>query len=75
MVFVGLAGMYDPPRPEAMDALARCREAGIRVIMITGDHPETAVAIAKELKLDSQVAAVTGAELDRMSDTELTERS
>ena len=75
MVFVGLAGMYDPPRPEAMGALARCRGAGIRVIMITGDHPETAVAIAKELKLDSQVAAVTGAELDRMSDAELTERS
>ncbi len=75
MVFVGLAGMYDPPRPEAMDALSRCRDAGIRVIMITGDHPETAVAIAKELKLDSQVAAVTGAELDRMSDTELTDRS
>lgn len=75
MVFVGLAGMYDPPRPEAMDALARCRAAGIRVIMITGDHPETAVAIAKELKLDSQVAAVTGAELDRMSDAELTDRS
>ena len=75
MVFVGLAGMYDPPRPEAMDALSRCRDAGIRVIMITGDHPETAVAIAKELKLDSQVAAVTGAELDRMSDMELTERS
>ena len=75
MVFVGLAGMYDPPRPEAMDALSRCRDAGIRVIMITGDHPETAVAIAKELKLDSQVAAATGAELDRMSDTELTERS
>lgn len=75
MVFVGLAGMYDPPRPEAMDALARCRGAGIRVIMITGDHPETAVAIAKELKLDSQVAAVTGAELDRISDAELTDRS
>ena len=75
MVFVGLAGMYDPPRPEAMDALARCRNAGIRVIMITGDHPETAVAIARELKLESQVAAVAGAELDRMSDTELTDRS
>lgn len=75
MVFVGLSGMYDPPRSEAMDALARCREAGIRVVMITGDHPETAMAIAKELKLDSEVAAVTGAELDKMPEDAFADRS
>ena len=49
LVFVGLAGMYDPPRPEAKEAVARCRDAGIRVVMITGDHPHTALAIAREL--------------------------
>ena len=75
MVFVGLSGMYDPPRPEAMDALTRCREAGIRVVMITGDHPETAIAIAKELKLDSEVAAVTGTELDKMPEDAFADRS
>jgi Ca2+-transporting ATPase len=74
MVFVGLSGMHDPPRSEAIEALAQCREAGIRVVMITGDHPATAMAIARELKLDSIVAAVTGVELDKMSVTDLASR-
>jgi Ca2+-transporting ATPase len=71
LVFVGLTGMYDPPRPEARDALAKCRDAGIRVVMITGDHPLTAAAIAHELGIVSGAAAVTGAELDGMSEEQL----
>ena len=81
MVFVGLTGMFDPPRPEAMDAVARCRAAGIQVVMITGDHPGTATAIAQSLGIvaldegDRPVAqVVTGVELDRMSDQELRQR-
>jgi len=67
-VFVGLSGMYDPPRPEAKAAVATCRLAGIRVVMITGDHPVTAAAIARELGLAPPgEAAVSGPELDRMS--------
>ena len=49
LVFVGLAGMYDPPRPEAKRAVDLCKSAGVRVVMITGDHPETALAVAREL--------------------------
>ncbi|HAR98906.1 MAG TPA: cation-translocating P-type ATPase [Syntrophus sp. (in: bacteria)] len=75
LVFVGLAGMHDPPRAESADAVARCRAAGIRVVMITGDHPDTATAIARELGIASgEDAAVTGPELDGMSDAELRER-
>ncbi|MBZ5556173.1 MAG: cation-transporting P-type ATPase [Acidobacteriia bacterium] len=65
--FVGLAGLADPPRPEARQAIASCRDAGIRPIMITGDHPLTAMAIAREIGLGGRDAAITGQELDAMS--------
>ena len=69
LVFAGLIGMIDPPRPEAMDAVARARSAGIRPIMITGDHPRTAAVIARELGIVTDGArAVTGAELALMDD-------
>jgi Ca2+-transporting ATPase len=70
--FVGLAGLMDPPRAEARQAIAECRHAGIRVKMITGDHKLTAAAIGRELGLDGEVAE--GAELDRMSEAELARR-
>ena len=70
--FMGLVGMIDPPRPEAKAAVAVCRKAGIRPVMITGDHVITASAIAKELGiLEEGDRAITGAELDRMNDREL----
>ena len=75
LVFVGLTGMHDPPRPESKDAIAKCRAAGIRVVMITGDHPHTAAAIADVLGIVSGVSAVTGAELNEMSDAELLRRA
>lgn len=76
LVFVGLTGMYDPPRPEAKDAIATCRTAGIRVVMITGDHPNTAIAIARELGLASEDdKAIAGGELDTLSDTALRRRA
>ena len=72
MTFLGLAGMIDPPRPEARDAIALCAEAGIRPVMITGDHPVTAGAVARELGLLAHGGRVlTGAELDEMSDEQL----
>ncbi len=75
LVFVGLSGMYDPPRPEAKVAVAKCLAAGIRVVMITGDHPETATAIAREIGIASiHEAAVTGVELDKLTDAELRQR-
>ena len=72
LTFMGLVGMIDPPRPEAKDAVAVCRKAGIKPVMITGDHVITASAIAKELGilLDGD-RAITGPELDAMTDTEL----
>ncbi len=72
MIFVGLTGMIDPPRSEVKDAVAKCRSAGIRAVMITGDHIETAKAIAEELDIlrEGDLCA-TGAELDKMSDEEL----
>ena len=72
LTFMGLVGMIDPPRPEAKDAVALCRRAGIKPIMITGDHVITASAIAKELGIlvDGDLA-ITGAELDAMTDKEL----
>ena len=72
LVFVGLAGMYDPPRPEAKQAVARCHDAGIRVVMITGDHPHTALAIARQLGIaTSDDTVVSGVDLSRMSDDAL----
>lgn len=71
MVFAGLIGMIDPPRPEAKEAVSRARKAGIRPIMITGDHPATAVVIAKELGIAAKDHSVTGAELTNLSDEKL----
>ena len=68
MTFLGLAGMIDPPRPEAKNAIAICEQAGIRTVMITGDHPVTAQAVARELGLLKTGRVVTGAELEAMSD-------
>lgn len=72
LVFAGLIGMMDPPREEVKAAVSKCHEAGIRPVMITGDHPETALAVARELHLtDGSGRVVTGRELDAMSDEEL----
>lgn len=72
LTFMGLVGMIDPPRPEAKEAVAVCRKAGIRPVMITGDHVVTASAIARELGILSEGdAAVTGAQLDAMDDAAL----
>jgi Ca2+-transporting ATPase len=72
MTFVGLAGMIDPPREEAKEAVARCRSAGIRPVMITGDHPGTALAIGRELTfVTTGDGALTGQDLDNLSDDEL----
>ncbi len=73
LTFAGLVGMMDPPREEVKKAVVRCREAGIRPVMITGDHPATATAIARELGIASETdRVVTGQDLDAMSDDELT---
>ena len=71
MTLLGLVGMIDPPRPEAKDAIRTCARAGIKPVMITGDHPLTARAIASELGLLGSGRVVTGADLDTMSDAEL----
>jgi len=72
LVHVGLVGMIDPPRDEAQRAVARCRTAGIRPVMITGDHPATALAIGRELGLaEHDGRAVTGTDLDALSDERL----
>ncbi len=72
LTLIGLVGMIDPPRPEAKAAVATCKKAGIKPIMITGDHVITASAIAKELGiLEDGDRAITGAELDKMTDEEL----
>ncbi|MFV9504666.1 MAG: cation-translocating P-type ATPase [Oscillochloridaceae bacterium umkhey_bin13] len=73
LVFLGLVGMIDPPRPEASAAVAAAKGAGIRTLMITGDHPQTAAAIAAELGIATAAKAITGAELERMSDGDLRE--
>jgi P-type Ca2+ transporter type 2C len=71
MLFLGLFGMIDPPRPEAKAAIETCTRAGIRPIMITGDHPTTAAAVARELGLITTEAVITGADLDRMGEQDL----
>ena len=71
MTLLGLAGLIDPPRSEAKAAVRKCEEAGIRVIMITGDHPLTAKAIADELGLGKRGRVVTGTELEAMDDQQL----
>ena len=74
LCFIGLTGMIDPVRPEVKAAIAECREAGIRPVMITGDHKDTAVAIARELGIIKDASeAITGAELDEISDEKLGE--
>jgi len=73
LVFCGLVGLEDPPRPEVPEAVRQCREAGIRVIMVTGDHPHTAVALAREIGLvqSPDPLVLTGAQLQRLSATQL----
>ncbi len=73
MVLLGLACMMDPPRPEAIAAIDECQQAGIRVKMITGDHQETAMAIGQMLGIGNSHAAITGYQLEHMSDAELAE--
>lgn len=74
MIFVGLVGMIDPPRPEAKEAIELCKKAGINTIMITGDYKETAFAIAKDLGMaETEDQALMGAELNNISDEELKE--
>jgi len=70
LVFVGLAGMIDPPREEAKTAIRKCEEAGIKVVMITGDHKLTAVAVAKEIGIIKSGSVLIGKELDATSDEE-----
>jgi len=74
LIFIGLSGMIDPIRPEAKHAVLRCRQAGIRPVMITGDHIDTAAAIARELGLlNAEDTAISGIALDAMNDAELDE--
>ena len=75
LTFIGLAGIMDPPRPEAYDAVEQCKIAGIKPVMITGDHKETARAVAAELKIiDDSQNVITGDELENMNDNELKAR-
>ena len=72
--FLGLLGFVDPPRPEVPAAIAECRSAGIRIIMMTGDHPATARAIAREVGLSERAEVVTGVEMAALDDAALRER-
>ncbi|WP_198375958.1 HAD-IC family P-type ATPase [Neoroseomonas rubea] len=71
LTFLGLLGLIDPPRPEAIAAVAECRAAGIRVKMITGDHAGTAAAIAAQIGLENTRRVLTGADLDKLDDAQL----
>lgn len=71
MVFLGLVGIMDPPRPEAIEAIKACHDAGIRVKMITGDHAGTAMSIGREMSIDNGKRAITGTELEAASDEDL----
>jgi Ca2+-transporting ATPase len=71
LTFLGLVGMFDPPRPEAASAIRTCEQAGIRPLMITGDHPATAEAVARELGLLENGKVITGAELDTLDEAGL----
>ncbi len=71
LAFLGLVGLIDPPRAEAIAAVAECRAAGIRVKMITGDHAGTAAAIARQIGLENCARVLTGVELDKMDDAQL----
>lgn len=73
LTLVGMTGLIDPPRPEAIAAIAECQGAGIRVKMITGDHAKTAAAIGKQIGLQNSEAVLTGADLDAMDDAALRE--
>jgi len=73
LIFLGIAGMMDPPRPEAIEAINACQQAGIRVKMITGDHPQTAMSIGQMLGITNSEQAVTGYQLEKMDDAELAE--
>lgn len=71
LTFLGMLGMIDPPRPEVADAVARCRSAGIRPLMITGDHQLTAAYIARQLKIADDGQVLTGQDLEQLSDADL----
>ena len=72
LIYIGMVGMIDPPRIEVKEAIEKCKSAGIKTVMITGDHKITAIAIAKSLEiLENEEEAITGAELEEMSDEDL----
>lgn len=73
LVFIGIVGFVDPPRPEVWEAIHSCHKAGIRIVMITGDHPDTAKAIALEVGINSTTRVLSGVNVSKMSDQELKE--